>query len=154
ATFNSIYQLQRPGLLLMNGVVYAGFGSECDVGQFRGWIIGVTTLGVIRTIFTTVANTPNVTRGAGIWAAGAGLMTDRPGQILFSTGNGYGTPYTNPVPGNMPPGDLESAVGRVVLQADGTVKATDFFAPHDALSLSGGNIDVGSGGIVALPSQF
>jgi hypothetical protein len=154
ATFNTIYQMQRTGLLLMNGVVYAGFGSECDIGPYRGWIIGVTTAGVIRTIYTTVANTPNVTTGDGIWMAGAGLMTDRPGQILFATGNGSGDPFTAPIPGNTPPGNLECAVGRVVLQPDGSLKTTDFFAPYNAAALSAADLDVGSGGVVALPSQF
>src|SRR5205823_1702545 len=36
-------QLQRAGLLLMNGVVYAGFGSHCDHGTYRGYIVGVST---------------------------------------------------------------------------------------------------------------
>src|SRR5262249_39418040 len=57
ATFNSIYELQRPGLLLMNGVVYAGFGAHCDIGPYRGWIVGVTTTGVVRTFFSALANT-------------------------------------------------------------------------------------------------
>src|SRR6202011_4177190 len=28
-TFEPTHQMQRPGLLLMNGVIYAGFGSQC-----------------------------------------------------------------------------------------------------------------------------
>jgi hypothetical protein len=154
ATFQSTYQLQRPGLLLMNGVVYAGFGAHCDIGPYRGWIVGVTTAGVIRTMFATAANTPNVTRGNGIWMSGAGLVSDGPGQILFSTGNGYGNPYASPLLGNAPPGDLENVVARVVLQPDGSLKTTDFFAPSDALALSHGDLDFGSGGVVALPPQF
>jgi hypothetical protein len=153
-TFNPAYEGQRPGLLLMNGVVYAGFGSQCDVALFRGWIVGVTTSGVIRTMFTTVANAPNVTKGNGIWGSGAGLSTDAPGQILFATGNGYGNPYTNPLPGNLPPSDFTNAVGRVVLQADNSLKITDFFAPYNDVSLSGGNLDLSGGGVVVLPSQF
>ena len=149
--FNQTYELQRTGLLLMNGVVYAGFGSHCDVGPYRGWIIGVTTAGVIRTRYTTLANS-SATSGGGVWMSGAGLATDGPGQILFTTGNGAGNPYTNPLAGNTPPGDLQNAIGRVVLQADGSLKTTDFFAPYNAIAL--GNEELGSGGIVVLPAQF
>ena len=38
-------QLQRPGLLLMNGVVYAAFGSHCDITPWQGWVFGVSTAG-------------------------------------------------------------------------------------------------------------
>src|SRR5262249_59504863 len=122
------------GLLLMNGVVYAGFGSHCDDGQFVGWIIGVTTSGVIRTRYTTVANT-TAKRGGGIWMSGSGLVSDGPGQILFATGNGYANPFTNPLPGNAPPGDLSTAAGRAVAQTDCSLKTTDIFAPFNAVPL-------------------
>jgi len=41
-TFNATYQRQRPGLLLANGNVYAGFGSFCDffANLSRGWVLG------------------------------------------------------------------------------------------------------------------
>ena len=35
-SFNAYYQDQRPGLLLLGGVVYAAFGSTCDYGTLRG----------------------------------------------------------------------------------------------------------------------
>jgi hypothetical protein len=40
--FNATYQRQRPGLLLANGNVYAGFGSFCDFSAnlSRGWLLG------------------------------------------------------------------------------------------------------------------
>ncbi len=153
-TFNSTYEHQRPGVLLMGGVVYAGFGAHCDIGAYRGWIFGVTTSGVVKARFTTVANTP-VTHGNGIWMSGGGLSSDGAGQILFSTGNGFAAnPYPAPLPGNAPPTDLEEAVVRVVVQADGSLKAADFFAPFNAQALNGGDSDLGSGGVVLLPSQF
>jgi hypothetical protein len=153
AAFNSPYQLQRPGLLLMDGVVYAGFGSHCGLGPYRGWVIGVTTAGVIRTMFTTLANT-TAKNGSSIWMSGAGLVSDGAGQILFATGNGDGNPYAHPLPGNTPPGSLQNAVVRLVVQADGTLKVADFFAPMNAVALNNGDRDLGSGGVVALPAQF
>ena len=44
-TFNPLLELQRPGLLLMNGTVYAAFGAHCDIAPWEGWIAGVTENG-------------------------------------------------------------------------------------------------------------
>ena len=43
--FNAMTAMQRPGLLLMNGVVYAGFASHCDYTPFVGYVVGVSTSG-------------------------------------------------------------------------------------------------------------
>ena len=39
--FEAKTELQRPGLLLLEGVVYAGFGSDCDFDPYEGWVFGV-----------------------------------------------------------------------------------------------------------------
>jgi len=41
--FDPFTASQRPGLLLMNGVIYAGFASHCDVKPYRGYVVGVST---------------------------------------------------------------------------------------------------------------
>ncbi|HVZ72858.1 MAG TPA: discoidin domain-containing protein [Polyangia bacterium] len=152
-TFNAPYEHQRPGLLLMNGVVYGAFGAHCDIGTYQGWIIGVSTTGQIKAMFSTEKGTGTTGHGAGIWMSGGGLASDGAGNILFSTGNGYnGNVYPNPIPTNTDPGPLDESIARVVVQADGSLKTTDFFAPFNAGSL--GDSDLGSGGVVALPSQF
>src|SRR5262249_6374593 len=89
ATFDPKYEHQRPGLLLMGRVIYAGFGAHCDIGPYRGWIFGVSTSGVIKARFTTVANAGSVTKGNGVWMSGGGLSSDGTGRLFFSTGNGY-----------------------------------------------------------------
>ena len=42
-SFLAANQQQRPGLLLIGGVVYAGFGGHCDIGPYQGWVFGVST---------------------------------------------------------------------------------------------------------------
>ena len=135
----------------MDGVVYAAFGSMCDGFPWAGWIFGVsTTTHSITARFSTIVDD---TSGAGIWQAGSGLVSDRDGEILFSTGNG-GWDLGGPTPGNQPPNDLAEAVASVVVQPDGSLKPVDFFAPYDAVQLEKNDLDFGSGGPVALPDQY
>ncbi len=150
--FNPEFQLQRPGLLLMNGVVYAGFGSHCDVYPWQGWIAGVTESGTLQTMYTTMGAGSSTT-GAGIWQAGGGLVSDGSGTILFATGN-IGGPGNGPVAGNTPPADLGESVVRVNVQANGTLKPVDFFSPTDNVALDGDDLDFGSGAPVALPNAY
>ena len=98
-TFNPTYELQRPGLLLMNGVVYAAFGAHCDISPWQGWVVGVAETGKLTTMWTDMSEAGG--DGGGIWMSGGGLVSDGSGQILFATGNG--TSNTTPTPGDTPP---------------------------------------------------
>jgi hypothetical protein len=150
-SFSPGTQNQRPGLLLMNGVVYAAFGSVCDELPFQGWVIGVSTAGAITTRW--VDRTGSNASGNGIWMSGSGLVSDAPGQILFSTGNGMsgGTP-TDPTPGNTPPADLGEAVVRLGVQPNGSLQPVDFFTPFNAADFELIDGDIGSGGVIGLPN--
>jgi hypothetical protein len=152
-TFNATYQLQRPGLLLMNGVVYAAFGSHCDIAPTNGWVIGVTTGGAVSTLWSSEAGIDTGDGEGGIWAPG-GLRSDGPGQIILSTGNGYSP--TAPAAGDSDPepGQLAEGVVRLSVQPDGSLKTTDFFVPLDANALNQTDGDLGSGSPVILPSGF
>jgi iron transport multicopper oxidase len=147
-TFQPTAELQRPGLLLMNGVVYAAFGSDCDIPPWQGWVFGVSTAGQLKARW--VARSSG--NGAGIWQSGAGLTSDGSGSLMISTGNG-GAPST-PAPGSSPPADLGESVVRLAVQGDGSLKAVDFFAPFDALQLDTWDADFASGGITGLNSQY
>ena len=154
-TFDPSLELQRPGLLLMNGTVYAAFGAHCDIYPWAGWIAGVTESGTLRTMWTTAATSSDSSPdpGAGIWMSGGGLVSDGSGQILFATGNGASN-GSGPIPGKTPPSDLGEAVVRVAVQPDGSLKAVDFFSPYDAATLDQSDLDFGSGSPVALPDAY
>jgi iron transport multicopper oxidase len=139
--FNARMELQRPALLLMDGVVYAAFGGHCDQPPYQGWVAAVSTAGALQGLWTSATTSG----GAGIWQAGGGLMSDGPGRIFLATGNGSAAPV-----GATPTGDLGESVVR--LDAGSTMAARDFFAPYDADTLDGWDADFGSGGPVGLPS--
>ena len=141
--FQPKMELQRPALLLMNGVVYAGFGSHCDHRTYQGWLVGVSTSGELRTMFATSRD------GSSIWQAGGGLVSDTPGQILFATGNSF-----EPTPPNTatPPEDLGEAVARVSIAPDGITTATDFFSPFNRKQLDDEDLDLGSTAPMELPA--
>jgi hypothetical protein len=161
--FDATFQLQRPALLDLGGQVYAGFGGLCDISPFFGWVVGV------RAADGTLVNswaTPTATgaRGAGIWMAGGGLVSDGPGRIFFSTGNGFDAPGSSAsyVPSyraaaGQPPANLSSSVVRLRALRGGALRADSFFTPCDAWRLGGStnrDLDVSAGGAVALPSRF
>jgi hypothetical protein len=150
--FDPYSQMQRTGLLLMDGVVYAGFGGHCDFDDYHGWIVGVGESGDVRTLFATEAGAGSV-RGAGIWQSGGGLTSDGPGRIFFTTGNGYSNSIVTPTPGTSPPPALDESVVHLAVQADGTLSAVDFFTPYDVSYLDAADLDFGSGAVVALPDD-
>ncbi|SEQ82602.1 choice-of-anchor D domain-containing protein [Microlunatus flavus] len=148
--FNPRTAMQRPGLLLLDGVVYAGFASHCDKQPYVGYVVGVdATTGKRTAMFAT--ETGSSKAGAGIWQSGGGLVSDGKGQILFATGNGVSP---SPRPGKKPPHQLAESVVRVTVQKNRTLKATDFFSPVNNTHLDTDDSDLGSGGPLAIPDGY
>jgi hypothetical protein len=152
------WQNNRAGLLLLNGIVYIGFGSHGDNGPWHGWILAhnATTLKQTGAWCTS----PN-SLGSGVWGGGTGLTADVPagkpyGRIFTATGNGtydaIAPNYTN----NMDYGDsivkLDLNNGVPTMNANGTVVGDDF-TPHDQTNLNNADEDQGSGGTVLLPNS-
>ncbi len=147
-TFNPTSQLQRPGLLLLNGVVYAAFGSDCDFNTWQGWVFGVSTAGQIKARWVAVPSG----NGAGIWQSGAGLYSDGPNTLMVSTGNTGAN--STPTPGKTPPNTFGESIVRLAVQPNGELKPTDFFETFDALELDQNDADFASGGITGLNSEY
>ena len=147
--FNPMTAMQRPGLLLLDGVVYAGFASHCDYTPYVGYVVGVNaSSGVQTTMWSTEAG---LSDEGGIWQSGSGLVSDGSGRIIVATGNGVAPA---PGPGDTPPATLGESVVRLAVNADGSLTAASFFSPHDNTKLNQDDADLGSGGPMALPSGF
>jgi hypothetical protein len=141
-TFDTTWENQRPGLLLYNGVIYIGFSAHCDYGTWHGWLLGYSTSNLQQTFVTAIA--PNGYNG-GIWMAGQGLAMDTGSNLFIATGNGTFDTALNP------PLDYGDSIIRIDLSKGTTVQ--DYFTPYDQSTLQGNDTDVGSGGVVVLPSQ-
>jgi hypothetical protein len=145
-TFNAAQELERPGLLLMNGWVYAAFGSHCDHKPWVGYVVGLKPATKAVTLWTDESGvTENM---AGIWQSGGGLMSDGKGRIFFTSGNGVSPPARA---GTSPPGQLAESVVRLAVSSTGRLSAKDFFSPANAPTLDAGDTDFGSGGPTGLP---
>ncbi|HEY1486940.1 MAG TPA: choice-of-anchor D domain-containing protein [Micromonosporaceae bacterium] len=140
---------ERPGLLLTGGAVYLAFGAQCDIGKYVGWVAGVNT--TTRTVNLWSDEVGASSSESGIWQAGGGLVSDGPGRIFLTTGNGVTAPDA---PGSTPPQQLSQSVVRLGVDSNGAISAQDFFSPTDAATLDLNDADLGAGGPVALPDQY
>jgi len=154
--FNGERELQRPGLVLVNGIVYAAFGSQCDYGPWEGWLIGVSESSAsITTMWSAETNVAlsSTGPGAGIWQSGSPPVVDSNGDIYVATGNGD-------IPSNPEPGTdtSEQTFGEAVIElhtdSSGHLQVVDWFIASDATQLNSEDGDLGSGGPVALPSSM
>jgi hypothetical protein len=135
--FNPEHQLQRPGLLLDQGIIYLGFASHCDSGAYHGWLMAydATTLQQ-KGVFIT---TPNTGRG-GIWQSGMGLSTDGTG-VYFVAGNS--TKMVQPTPGK----EFGLSTVKVTLSG-GAFSVADYWTESDFVNLNTGDYDLTSAAVI------
>jgi hypothetical protein len=141
--FDPTQELQRSALLLLNGVVYIGFGSHCDLDPWHGWLLGYNASNLSQTyVYNTTANG---SEGA-IWMDGTGPATDQSGDIFLSTGNGTFDM------GTTPPVDVGNALLRLGIR-NSVFGMVDYFVPSDYATLNTDDYDLGSAGVAVLPDQ-
>lgn len=136
-TLDPMQHIQRPGLLLLNNVVYMGFGSHCDQDFYHGWILAYSAANISQQI--AVFNvTPNAGSGA-IWQSGRGLAAGPDSSIYVASGNG----------------DYDGGpdFGESFIKLDTGLNVLDWFAPSDWKSLSDVDYDLGSLGPVLVPNS-
>lgn len=141
--FDPTVHMQRPALLLANGVLYIGFGSNgCDAYNYRGWLFAydASTLQQLDVFMTT----PNGKRGS-IWQSGSGPAADVGGSVYVATANGTFDAAT----GGRDFGDSILKLGWTA----GAFGLADYFTPYNQQDLANNDLDLGSGGPLLLPDQ-
>jgi LGFP repeat len=136
--FNGQCERNRPGLLLNNGIVYAGFGTfscdaPCPSAPYHGWVLGYKASDLTPVaIFCTSCTSSE----AGIWQTGGGLVSDG-AYIYLETGNGPA-----------PLGD--SFLKLQITPSWPGLSLAGSYTPVNAATLNAGDTDLGSGGPVLL----
>jgi hypothetical protein len=142
-SFDSQRQNQRPGLALVNGVVYVGWASHCDWGPYHGWLIGYDAATLQRAVVYNA--TPNGVNG-GIWMGGQAPSADTSGNLYVSVGNGsvgYNGDPRNPI---------NRGESFLKLSRAGTnLNVASWFTPYNYPALESGDIDLGSAGLLLIP---
>ena len=145
--FDPAQYAERAALLLLNGNIYTGWTSHCDLGPYTGWVIGYSESTLQQTQVLNM--TPNG-GGGSIWMSGAGMAADSNGFIYFLDANGtFDT--TLDINGFPTKGDYGNAI--VKLSTNGKLAVADYFEMYNGPSESGEDLDLGSGGPLLLPDQ-
>ena len=158
ATFTSKNHIQRPGLLLLNGVMsngdnglYIAF-SEMDGTGIpgksipRGWIFNYDAQNLSAPPAYVWSSTPSG-EGGGMWMAGAGLAAgvDSPGgntYLYVSTGDGDF---------NVNTGGMDYGDSFVKLTTTLSTVPNGFFTPFGQACMNPSDGDFGSGGVMLMP---
>jgi hypothetical protein len=138
---------ERSGLLLLNHVIYLGWTSHCDDPPYTGWLMGYSESTLAQ---TSVLNlTPNGSEGS-IWQAGGGLASGGT-NIFFLDANGTFDTTLNSK-GFPAKGDFGNGFIQVGL-AGKKLAVADYFEMFDTVQESEQDEDLGSGGVIVLPTM-
>lgn len=135
--FRASQENQRVALTLVNGVVYLAFASHEDITPFHGWVLGYSAATLSR--LYVFNDTPNGNDG-GIWQSGQGLVVDANNNLYLMVGNGTA--------------DVQSGgsdFGEGFIKLSGSLSPLDYFIPNNFDDLNSRDLDVSSGGPVAIP---
>jgi hypothetical protein len=137
----------RPSLLLLNGVVYTGWGSHCDFRPYTGWLIGYDRLTLKQVRVFNFA--PNGNEAA-LWNSGGGIAADSvTGRIFVAVSNGtFDTSLdTKGFPAR---GDFGNAFVKLN-PLNNQLIPEDYWTMSNTVAESAQDQDLGSGGVMLLP---
>jgi len=140
--FNGLHQMNRPGLLLLNGVVYLGFGSNSCNDSSTGWVLSYDEATLTQ---LNVFNTSPYHGLTSIWQAGTGIAADGANNIFAETGESCMGCY-----------DVSSGgqtYSDSVIKLSPELALTDYFTPWYVAFLDANDEDLSSTGVLILPDQ-
>ncbi|HTS07446.1 MAG TPA: pyrrolo-quinoline quinone [Candidatus Eisenbacteria bacterium] len=144
--FNPGQQLERAGLLLLNGVVYTSWGSHCDIRPYTGWLIGYDENTLTQTMVFNFAPNGN---GGSLWNSGAAPAADANGNIYVLSANGVFDTTLN-AQGFPSESDFGNAFLKLTT-ANQQLAVADYFEMMNGESETAADMDLGSGGAMLLP---
>jgi outer membrane protein assembly factor BamB len=140
--FNSKYEKNRPGLLLLNGVVYMAFGSNSCNGRDSGWVLGYNETSLTQVgVFNTSPDHGLVS----IWQTGNGIAADEAGNIYIETAESGINDYDVPEGGQ--------TYCNSVVKLSPSLEVLDYFTPGTVAFLNQNDLDLSSTGVLILPDQ-
>jgi len=148
AKFNSLHQKNRPGMLLLNGVLYLGFGSNgCNDGN-TGWLLAYSTSGLQQLGAFNTSPDHGLTS---IWQTGNGIAADEAGNIFVATAESGnydvwdgGQSYSN---------SILKLTAPPWLPQNEPDQPADYFTPWTVAYLNDHDLDISSVGPISLPDQ-
>ena len=141
-TFDPTHQLSRAALTLANGNLLIGFSSWDDREPAHGWVVSYNPKTLA--LQGSWMSTPHSGDG-NIWMSGGGLVVDQTGGVYFATGNGDPTDFSFD--------DFSDSVLKLTVSSTGALALGDYFTPYNTVALAEGDVDLGSGAVMALPDQ-
>ena len=132
--FDPAHEVQRPGVLLMNGVVYIAYGA------IHGWIFGYNAQNLNQLYLLNLS--PN-SYSSNIWQTGEGLTTDGLGNFYFATDD---------APFDANAGSKDD-YGDTLLKLNASLQVVDYFTPMDQACRAAQDLDLGSAGPLIVPTQ-
>ena len=144
--FDAKQYKDRPALMLLNGLLYASWGSHCDFRPYTGWMIAYHESTLKQA--AVLDYTPNGSDAAP-WNAGAGPAADASGNVYVALGNGT---FDTTLTAQGFPSKSDYGNSMVKMNAS-TLSVLDYWTMYNTISESGGDVDLGSGGLMVLPDQ-
>ena len=135
--FTAAIQLQRPALIIVNNILYVGYGSMGDCNLYHGWLVGVPINNPASVMAWAAGTSPANpgTYGGAIWGVG-GIASDGNNPFV-TTGNTFNT------------GGTWSGGEAVIRFQPGPIfsgNTTDYWAPENWHDLDSGDQDLGGSG--------
>jgi PQQ-like domain len=137
-SFSAAVEHQRPGLLLLNGVVYVCFGSHCDSGSYHGFVLAYSATNLTNQL--SAFNVSPTGSQAAVWSGGMAPAVDSSNNIYIMTGNGTFDGTNN--------------YGESLIKLSPSLSVLGYATPTNYIALTSADQDFGSGGPVLLPTHY